>query len=234
MNRILTASCCVLAVVLVCGCAQKTTRDEPRERKLSHGNIAAVSSQYITSGDLLPFEQFQLTGVFGRFGASDRPEAMAFLTSRAPSLDLSFDSCSMPAPVFDRADIYSKLAEATVELLDVGDLMIEFGRRVVPVSTRTFPDLLKVIVGVVYSADAAHGVFYNSQSTYTLKASGGGGVGPFEVALEAPLELDGIQVNRISPFDQIPLMQRKRPALLEWAGLELGDEVIVDLKSTLR
>ena len=223
---------CLSICILVCGCAPNSPRQAPKANKLSHGSIAAVSSQYITSGDLVPFEQFQLTGVFGRFDVAVRSDAMAFITNRVPSRDLNVDACSVPAPVFERGGIYKKLDQATVELLDVGDLTVAFGSRNLPISTRTFPDLLKVIVGVVYSADGNQGVFYNPNTTYTLKASGGSGVGPFEVALEAPMELEGIRVNRIAPSAQVPLLQRKRPAVLQWDGLELGDEIVMDLQWT--
>ena len=98
-----------------------------------------------------------------------------------------------------------------------------------PIPTRTFPDLLKVIVGVIYTADETQGVVFSPGETYELQATGTDEVTAFQVALEAPEDLGDIKVDGMKPGDQPLIVRQGQEIELAWEGDSYGDEVVATL-----
>jgi hypothetical protein len=88
---------------------------------------------------------------------------------------------------------------------------------------------LKVIDGVIYTADESQGVQFVPGETYTFYATGTDDVSPFEVVLEAPNDLGDIKLDGVQPDEQTPQITRGQDLAISWEGAGWGDEVIATL-----
>jgi hypothetical protein len=204
----------------------------PSPRDVSRGIITASLERYIESGSDEPYEQFGFTGAFVRHASEEGSIADALLGSRVPEPDLMLDTCSLPAPVLDGSRSDAPEGRTSIELLDVGDLSLSIGEMKKPVPTRTFPDLLKVIVGVIYAADETQDIVYRPGETYSVRSTGSDAVAPFEVVLQAPDDMADLKVDGLAPGEQTPFVQRGKSLGLTWEPGGYGDEVIVTLTWT--
>jgi hypothetical protein len=103
-------------------------------------------------------------------------------------------------------------------LLDAGNLTLAVDDVTLSVSTRTFPDLLKVVDGVIYSIEESRGARFSPGATYSFRSSGTDAVGPFEVVLEAPEDLGEVKLGGVSPAEQLPGVRRGEDLELTWEG----------------
>lgn len=214
--------------------------DEPQEgesdfpqKLISRGMINASLARYIETGSYEPFEQFSLTGIFAKYSAEENATVDMFFDSSNLETDIALDTCTLPAPVLDEVRAQEPHAENSIELLDVGDLFVHFDGEKQPVSTRTFPDLLRVMDGVIYSADENHGVLFRPGATYEVSASGTPDVSKFRVSLEAPKDLGDVKLNNTTPGEELPVVQRDEDVELTWEGEGYGDELMVTLSWTI-
>lgn len=201
---------------------------------VSRGQITAGLSRYVESKSDEPFEQFGITGIFARYDVEREDLVDRLLGDRVPDTELALDTCSSPSLVLDvsvkRVASTDDIAgETAIELIDVGDLSVSYGGESRSIPTRTFPDLLKVIDGVIYSVDETQGVQFAAGETYTFHATGTDEVAPFEVVLEAPSDLGDIKLDGVQPEDRIPVIPRGRDIVFTWEGAGWGDEVIATL-----
>jgi len=231
VNRIDATICSAIlaSAVLFCACG-----DPPADRRRRlpqddscRGLIAASFNRFIAeSGE--PFERFEFTALFPRHRERDLESVNALLPVRIPESDLPIDTCSKPEPaVITRAGRPSSMKDM-VTLVDAGDMFVSFGEGPVPIPTRTFPDLLKVINGVIYTANPDSRLELIPGRTYTLKTTGTDLIGPFEVVLDAPDDLGDIRLNGQSPADGIPSPARDNPLQLTWEGSGYGDEILLE------
>lgn len=221
----------LIGALLGSGCPRAQPEQEaPAPAVLvSRGMVAATLNRYVDSTLDEPFEQFGVTGTFAQYDLEREDLVDRLLGARAPDPDLALDSCSTPAPVLSSRERRPLGGETAITLIDVGDLSVKVGGERHPVPTRTFPDLLKVIDGVIYSADQSQGVRYEPGETYAFHASGTDEVSPFEVVLEAPDDLGEIKVDGVQPSEQVPVIRRAGDLELVWEGAGYGDEVIATL-----
>lgn len=226
----------LLAALIVSGCP----RDPSPQMKpappvtVSRGQITAGINRYIESRFDEPFEQFGINGVFARYDVEREDLVEHLLGDRVPEPDLPPDTCSTPSPVLDltvkrAASKDDTIVETAIELIDVGDLSVSFGGETRAVPTRTFPDLLKVIDGVIYTADETRGVSFVPGETYTFHATGTDQVSPFEVVLDAPNDLGEVKIDGVRPDERPPPIQRSQDLAITWEGAGWGDEVIATL-----
>jgi hypothetical protein len=213
--------------------------DEPVGEEISHktvisrGIITASLSRHIEAGAEDPFESFSLTGVFARYPSGESGTVDMLWDQRSANLDLALDSCTAPTPVLEsRFETQDPQADRAIELLDVGDLSVGFDgdRKTVP--TRTFPDLLKVAVGVIYSADETQGVVFRPGARYDIRATGSDEAELFRVDLDAPADLGVVRLDGTAPEDEIPVIYRGKDVRLTWEGDGYGDEVIASIRWT--
>jgi hypothetical protein len=222
------------ALMLLPSCVDDVAEEPFLESNLvSRGIISATLNRYIEAGSEEPFEQFGLTGVFARYPEEESDTVDMLWENRLADIDLALDRCTAVSPVLDeRMRFRLPSAERTVELLDVGDLSVSFNGEKKPIPTRTFPDLLKVVVGVIYAADETQGVVFRPGETYSVRANGMNDVELFNVALEAPEDLGELKVNGTPPGEDAPILVRGRPIRLTWEGDGFGDEVITTISWT--
>ncbi len=222
----------VLVAVIVAACPDNTSTGKLPSPPMivSQGIITASHNRYIEIGSSAPFERFSLMGIFARYDVDRSATVESLLGSQPVDIDIALDTCTMPSQVLDdEVRLRETRLKTGIELLDVGDLTVSFDKAARPVPTRTFPDLLKVIVGVIYTADETQEVLFRPRETYTLRASGTDEVAPFKVALDAPEDLGEIKVEGLTPGEQVPLIRKGEDIQLVWDGEEFGDEVVVSL-----
>lgn len=217
--------CCIF----LCGaCKSSPPSPSPAPKEyISQGIIVATASRFLLESKDDPFEQFDVIAMFPKYLASQHPNIREILDTHVPQSDLTLDTCSIPEPQFLSGK--DKKPTASISLLDAGDMFIETEFKKILIPTRTFPDLLKVIDGVIYSATPSHGIEFIPGQTYTLKNHGTDNIGSFEVVLAAPNDLGDITVGGIFPMEGIPVIGSRRPTQITWEGEEYGDEVIADI-----
>ena len=215
------------ACLLLTECAQKSADQEGKPSVIvSRGAITASLNRYIESGSDEPFEQFSLTGMFARYDLEESLVVESLLNTRTPGVDLSLDTCTLAAPVIDEYRQREIKVDTSIELLDAGDLSVVYSGARKAVPTRTFPDLLKVIVGVIYTADETQGVMFQPGEIYNLHTTGSDDIAPFDTVLEAPEDLGEIKVNGATLDEETPLVERGKELEITWEGDEYGDEVV--------
>lgn len=223
-----------MIVAALFGCVSEPEPAPPRPPSLTatRGIITATASRYIESGTERPYEQFEIAAVFPRFDVNNEGLAESLLGARVPNSDLALDSCSQPMPDLDARPRRNMDGETAIELMDVGDISVEIGTRKGTLPTRTFPDLLKVIDGVIYSANESADVIYEPGDIYTIEASGADSLGAFEAVLEAPDDLGDIKLDGLPVYDQMPVVRRGEDLVISWEGEGYGDEVIATIDWT--
>ena len=214
------------------GCEPEQVEHKAEPRFVTRGIISATASRYVESGAPRPYEQFEMAAVFPRFKAEDERIVDSLLGERVPSADLALDTCSQPIPVLNTRPRRRENGETAIELLDVGDINVEFGEHKAAVPTRTFPDLLKVIDGVIYSANESSSVTFEPGEVYTIEASGTDDIGAFGAGLEAPDELGEVKLDGIPIYEQMPVIRRGEDLEITWEGEGYGDEVIATINWT--
>lgn len=231
------------AISLMVGCIDmdlesEEIEDESHQQMISRGIITASLNRYVETGYDEPFEQFGLMGMFinhdidetvGVDGLLRDPETEMIIDKDGSPIAL--DMCTIPAQSLEMGLPNLAGKESSIELLDVGDLAVSFGDEKKPIPARTFPDLLEVIVGVLYTADETQGFTYSPGQTYNLKGSGTEEVGAFEVALDAPTDLSSIKIDQMSPGDR-PFVHRGGDIEISWESDGYGDEVIASFNWT--
>ncbi|MBN2340867.1 MAG: hypothetical protein JXX29_17515 [Deltaproteobacteria bacterium] len=194
---------------------------------LCQGIIVATASRFITEKNEEPFEQFDFIAMFPKYPEDQQQEVDALLETHVPRADLAMDTCSVPEPQFH--DNATDDNSVSISLVDAGDMFLQMGAGKVPIPTRTFPDLLKVIDGVIYAASPNHGIEFIPGQTYTLTNAGTDNIGSFEVVLEAPNDLGEVTLNGVSPADAVPSIIAGKGSTIRWEGEGYGDEVIADI-----
>jgi hypothetical protein len=229
----------ILLTASVSGCPRDPSpHAEPAPPVIvSRGLITAALSRYIDPKSDEPFEQFGVTGVFARYDVERDDLVDRLIGTRVPEPDLAPDTCSLPSPVLDLTarrvtQKQEAVIETAIELIDVGDLSVQLGGAQHAVPTRTFPDLLKVIDGVIYTANETQGVQFVPGETYTFHATGTEEVSSFDVVLDAPSDLSAIRVDGVQPEDQLPGIRPGEDLALTWEGAGWGDEVVATLSWT--
>lgn len=223
-----------LGVLLLSSCVDDSQDDiEPTEPlRTAKGMITASFNRYIESGSDEPFEQFALTGVFAQYQLADVRTVESLWDDTVSEIDVGLDGCTEPAPVLDQIKYQPARSHSPIELLDVGDLSVLIDNTKKPIPTRTFPDLLKVFDGVMYSADDTQGVVFRPGETYDVRASGTDDVSRFRVVLNAPADLGEVKIDGTVPGEETPVIRRGRDVELTWSGDGFGDEVIATLSWT--
>lgn len=219
---------------LLPACPRDPVKTEESEEPVmvARGIITAALNRYVDTGSNTPFEQFSLLGMFVRYDAEESNTIESLLDANFADVDLALDSCSLPAPVLDDHTFQEPSGKTAIELLDVGNLEVKFGARKKLIPTRTFPDLLKKIVGVLYTSDETKGVQFRPGETYSIRASGTEETEPFRVSLDAPADLGEVKVDGIPPGEQVPVLRRDGDIELTWDGDAYGDEIIAELSWT--
>jgi hypothetical protein len=122
---------------------------------------------------------------------------------------------------------------SSIELLDVGDLVLRAGRSAtLPLAARAFPDV----------GDLAHGVFYVSPEpaqdlpgggTYLFQSSGSPLIDGFAISVEAPATPEEVWIGD-DLLAQGTTLEADAPALVRWRpptdeASQRNDRIVVDL-----
>ena len=226
----------LLIIVSLIGCRQekdlpvsKDNRILPAAKTVARGIITASSSSYIEAGNSEAFDQFGIVSMFPRYRVGSEHLLDGFIKDRISESDLMLDTCSQPSPVLKTHQKRNQYDKTSIKLIDVGNISIDYLGTKTVMPTRTFPDLFKVIDGVIYSTDGVDDMHFVPGATYTVHATGTDNVSSFDVVLDAPNDLGEITLNGLYPGDQMPVISRNEKLILTWEGEEYGDEVFVEI-----
>ncbi|MBN2528390.1 MAG: hypothetical protein JXR76_18525 [Deltaproteobacteria bacterium] len=226
-NGFLVVAAVLCTTVSQVGCSPQVSSPPKLKDYTCQGIIVATASRFISDSNDASLEQFDFIAMFPKYETGKQQLVERLLETHVPQSDLPLDTCSIPEPQF--ANKTEDDHNVTVSLVDAGDMFVELGSGKMPIPTRTFPDLLKVIDGVIYSASPNHGIDFIPGQTYTIKNTGADNIGSFEVVLEAPNDLGEISVSGTSPGDSVPTIVSGAPAVITWEGEGYGDEIIADM-----
>ncbi len=85
--------------------------------------------------------------------------------------------------------------EGSIELLDVGDILLRAGSTATPLVARAFPDVGDLVSGVVYTS-RDHRTALPAATTYSIEASGSVFVDGFSIQVEAPEALERVRLSQ--------------------------------------
>ncbi|MCP4196999.1 MAG: hypothetical protein GY762_07590 [Proteobacteria bacterium] len=217
------------AIAVSCSDQEADQASPSRPMMVSRGIITASFNRYIETSLSDPLEQFSLIGMFVRHDVEETYAVESLFDFQMADVNLALDTCTMPARVLPNSTAHGPQSETTIELLDIGDLALRVNKEKMPIPTRTFPDLLKVIVGVIYTTDETQGGVFSPGETYDLQTTGTDEIAAFRVALEAPEDLGDVKVDGIKPGDQPIIVRHGGEMELVWEGDGYGDEVVATL-----
>lgn len=175
----------VASMAALAGC---TAQSGPGPTGLAEGSLGvlAIERRAASSDELDP---------------NAHPAALgaSFARYRGVTPDAVLDIVGSPVLVDGCVDLGARtdgpdVAQAEIELLDVGTIQVVAASATVELSPRTFPAVGDLLAGVFYagetelpSADAA--------PTYDISASGNAEVGPFEATVHAAVPPAGLRID---------------------------------------
>jgi len=222
---------CVVLFFLACSSPPTPVDTNASPKTLTRqGAMSAIAQRFLSPDNPNPIAQFSFMAVFPAYYTKDNPPLDSILDAHVPDVDLPMDQCSVPEPAFVSLTQDTPQKAARISLLDAGDMFLIQGRQRVGIPTRTFPDLMQVVDGVMYTASHRDGLAFWPGKNYAVRAMGTDEVAGFEVLLEAPEDLGDVRVNAISPGDQVPVSAAGQPLELTWEGPGYGDEVIARIR----
>ena len=139
--------------------------------------------------------------------------------------------------VFQEADASTVPDEGTIELLDVGEIVVHALRSdlpdvSLPLAARAFPDVGELVSGVVYtSRDETTAL--PEVGTYVIETSGSPAVEGFSLSLDAPAAPEGVRLGGVDLEQGETMVLTAGEALgVGWvAGDDETDRIVIELAS---
>ena len=145
----------------------------------------------------------------------------------------------MDAPtgcMFRESDVAVIPDEGTIELLDVGEIVVHALRSdlpdvSLPLAARAFPDVGELVSGVVYTS-RDESVALPEAATYVIETSGSPSVEGFSLRLDAPAAPEGIRLGGVDLEQAEAAIISGEPLTVSWtAGDDESDRIVVELES---
>ncbi|MBN2803071.1 MAG: hypothetical protein JXR91_08250 [Deltaproteobacteria bacterium] len=221
----------IILFIAFAGCNNTSKKVKPHKKEpfICNGVISLTSTEFI-SPDNPPFKHSEFSAMFPKYKIRDIENVKTLLPAHVPDLNLELNTCSMPIPTLASMRKKELTRPNIVSLEDAGNMFISSKKNMALVPTRTFPDLLKIINGVIYYTDEFSNLDLVPDETYTIKTTGSDVIQKFEVLLNAPKELGDITINETSPDETTPVITLGKPIDVKWDGAGYGDEVIISIK----
>jgi len=201
---------------------------ESPEAVVTRGNVAV--ERLVTVSTQLP-ERSARTHVSARFmqlsGGFD--EQLAERVVGSPRELPPSGTCGWRTPT-GLAPLPQGSTKGSIELLDVGEVLLHAGQSTMPLAARAFPDVGEVVSGVVYTSrdgttDLPAGV------PYLIETSGSPLVSGFRLAVDAPFEPLELQIGGQPVDGEDVVVLRGDVIELSWRAAPdaTGDLIVVDL-----
>ncbi len=219
------------ALQISCNASESIKRDKKKSPYTCNGILSFTSTRFISDADE-PYERNEFTALFPKYKDVDAEDVERLLPTHIPDSSLAMDTCSSPVPIIKPSRKQTITKQDLSTLLDAGNIFINQGDGKKLIQTRTFPDLLQIINGVIYFAGENSGIRFIPEQTYTITTMGSDSIGKFEVLLDAPDDLGDIKINNVSPSEIMPVLITGQPIVISWEGSGHGDEVILNLNWT--
>ncbi|HEV8244244.1 MAG TPA: hypothetical protein VGP93_00610 [Polyangiaceae bacterium] len=114
----------------------------------------------------------------------------------------------------------------SVELLDVGDLVVNAGRPTT-LAPRAFPTVTDLVSGVVYTTRDRDPERLPPAVSYQVQATGGS-LGAFTAHADAPAELEAVTLDG-TPLSELSILSGRSPLAVSWASGSSGDVLYVEI-----
>jgi hypothetical protein len=186
-----------LSLLVATGCSA-TVADSADEVDAESGARGSVSvEQVVQHGAAGPAMRTRVSARFVRVsGGLDHGTADQVVGSQGrPMADLGL-GCQWEESVARSAstlsDDPSLASEGSIELLDVGDIVLRAGAQIMPLAARAFPDVGDLVSGVVYTSRGDDGALPLA-GTYLIETTGSPLVDGFSMRVDAPDAPTGVR-----------------------------------------
>jgi hypothetical protein len=185
-----------LSLLVATGCSA-TVADSADEVDAEAGARGSVSvEQVVQHGAAGPAMRTRVSARFVRVsGGLDHGTADQVVGSQGrPMADLGL-GCQWEESVARSASTLSDpslASEGSIELLDVGDIVLRAGAQIMPLAARAFPDVGDLVSGVVYTSRGGDGALPLA-GTYLIETTGSPLVDGFSMRVDAPDAPTGVR-----------------------------------------
>jgi hypothetical protein len=130
-------------------------------------------------------------------------------------------------------EVPTGVSDGSIELLDVGDIVLRAGTTVMPLAARAFPDVGDLISGVVYTS-RDDSTDLPAAGSYAIDVAGSPFIEGFSLQVEAPSAPTGVQLAQLGveaqPFDAAELELTPGEDLnITWESDNQDDRIYVEL-----
>ncbi len=178
---------CLAAVCLLPSCAEEAP-PEDLDRSTPADRFAQITVSYVehrVPGGARP--QVHISGFFARHAGIDRGEVLRILNQPdVPDpqlLSMRIGDCKIVERELGRPPVEDT---SFVELLDAGEIRMQFGNRGARLQRRSFPELFTNVNGLTYEGALGGGHAPMMGGSLTLRGRGSSEVGDFRVRVEVP------------------------------------------------
>jgi hypothetical protein len=114
--------------------------------------------------------------------------------------------------------------QGSIELIDVGEILVHMADRVMPLAARAFPDVGDLVSGVVYTSRDDQTALADA-GTYVIETSGSSLIDGFSVQVDAPDAPSSVHFGTAASFDgESPLLIAGDALALTWDGPDSDDD----------
>ncbi|RLB46136.1 MAG: hypothetical protein DRI90_27670, partial [Deltaproteobacteria bacterium] len=226
-------------LLAVSGCSAAVVDDDAEDVEttgaMAHGNVTV--ERMASFGTATPGLRTYISARFVRLSGLDVQTAESLVGSAArldPAAPLGCQWHEIMAP-----SASAEAIEGSIELLDVGDILLRAGATVTPLAARAFPDVGDLVFGVVYTS-RDHSTALPAATTYSIETSGSVFVDGFSMQVEAPDALDGVRFSQPALGPDTQPLEGGDITLVMGEGLTIqwepgspssGDRIYVDVAS---
>jgi hypothetical protein len=226
-SLLLAASGCSAAVV------DDDSEDVETTEAMAHGNVGV--ERVVSYGTASAGPRTYVSARFVRLFGLDIETAESLVGSAArldPDAPLG---CTWHEGVASGAS--PEAIDGSIELLDVGDIVLRAGSTATPLAARAFPDVGDLVSGVVYTS-RDHSAVLPAAATYSIETSGSVFVDGFTIQVDAPDGLQGVRLSQTTagpddqPFEAGDITVVMGEGLtIRWdpGSPSLGDRIYVDV-----
>ncbi len=216
---------------LATGCSATVVDDgdptEPAETS-AQGSVTVERTVARTGGDEPPSVRAHVSARFMRLGGGLDAE-LAERVVGSPLVLPPEGSCRWHEPLATGL-LPESARQGSIELLDVGDIVVRAGPSTLPLAPRAFPDVGDMVSGVVYtsrerSADLPVG------ASYLIETTGSARIEEFRLKVEAPQAPAEVRIAEQDLEDDELQAVADEPLALGWQAGDraAGDRIYVDI-----
>ena len=231
--RSLTWALCAATIALSgCDKPEDSASESPivvRTLRPSRGRmrVAAISLRFAHSGVepgsvAAGYDRLQVSGVFADCDRRDVQLVADLVGNHPHRRELpELDTCVRQSGPMDPSARKAAVPQAHVQLLDVGNVQLKAGGRVVPLRIELVPSLFSAVRGVRYDAEVDRSRGLLAAGSLSLEATGGDGIAAFKASIQVPRP---VRITHIGGQPvrggHVTLVNEPGPLTLRWGSVD--------------